>query len=177
MIFSETKLKGSFIIEIEKLEDDRGFFARTWDREKFEELNLDTKLSQFSISFNEKIGTLRGMHYQIEPFQEVKIVRCTKGRLFDVIIDLRKNSKTFMNWIGVELNSQNYKMIYIPEGFAHGFQTLENNSEIFYQISKSHNPISSRGIRWDDPKINIKWPINQPIISKNDSSLKFLKKD
>lgn len=177
MIFTETKLKGSFVIEIEKLEDDRGFFARIWDQEKFEELGLDIKFSQFSISFNKKIGTLRGMHYQIKPHQEVKLVRCTKGRLFDVIIDLRKDSKTFMNWFGVELNSQNYKMLYIPKGFAHGFQTLKNDSEIFYQISESYDPVYSRGIRWDDPKINIKWPINQPIISKNDLNLKFLEKD
>ena len=168
MIFTETKLKGSFIIEIEKLEDERGFFARTWDQKKFEDNDLDSKLSQCSISFNKKAGTLRGMHYQAEPYQEVKLVRCTKGKIFDVIIDLRKNSKTYMNWFGIELSSHNHKMLYVPEGFAHGFQTLEDDTEVFYQISKEYKPDFARGKLWNDPVFSISWPITPPIISEND---------
>jgi dTDP-4-dehydrorhamnose 3,5-epimerase len=169
MIFSETKLKGSFIIEIEKLEDERGFFARTWDQKKFEEMGLHSKLSQCSISFNKKAGTLRGMHYQAEPYQEAKLVHCTKGKIFDVIIDLRKNSKTQMNWFGAELSSQNYEMLYVPEGFAHGFQTLEDNTEVFYQISQEHMPEYARGKLWNDPIFNISWPIKSPIMSDKDN--------
>jgi dTDP-4-dehydrorhamnose 3,5-epimerase len=168
MIFSETKLSGAYVIEIEKLKDDRGFFARTWDREKFEELGLDTKLSQCSVSFNKKAGTIRGMHYQIKPHQEVKLVRCTKGKIFDVIIDLRENSKTFMKWFGVELSSQKHKMLHIPEGFAHGFQTLEDNTEVFYQISKDYMPEYARGKLYSDPIFNISWPIKSPIVSEKD---------
>ena len=168
MKFIETKLNGSFIIEIEKIEDERGFFARIWDEKKIKEMHLDSKLSQCNISFNKKAGTIRGMHYQIAPHQEIKLVRCTKGKIFDVIIDLRKNSKTFMNWFGVELSSHNYKMIYIPEGFAHGFQTLEDNTEVFYQISKEYMPKYSRGKLYNDPIFNISWPIKFPIISERD---------
>jgi dTDP-4-dehydrorhamnose 3,5-epimerase len=168
MLFTETKLKGSYIIEIEKIEDERGFFARTWDQKKFDKIGLNSKLSQCSISFNKEAGTLRGMHYQEKPYQEAKIVRCTKGKIFDVIIDLRKNSKTLMNWFGVELSSQNYKILYVPEGFAHGFQTLEDDTEVFYQISKEYMPEFARGKLWNDPKFNISWPIKSPIISEKD---------
>jgi dTDP-4-dehydrorhamnose 3,5-epimerase len=129
---------------------------------------LNSKLSQCSISFNKKAGTLRGMHYQTEPYQEAKVVRCTKGKIFDVIIDLRKNSKTRMNWFGVELSSQNYKMLYIPEGFAHGFQTLEDNTEVFYQMSQEYMPEYASGKLWSDPVFSISWPIKPPIISEKD---------
>ena len=168
MKFIETKLKGSFIIEIEKIEDERGFFARTWDQKKFKDIDLDSKLSQCSISFNKKAGTLRGMHYQLAPYQEIKLVRCTKGKIFDVIIDLRRNSKTFMKWFGIELSSQNYKILYIPEGFAHGFQTLEDNTEVFYQVSEDYMPKYARGKLYNDPIFNISWPIKFPIISERD---------
>ena len=168
MKFIETKLKGSFIIEVEKIEDERGFFARIWDQKKFIELDLDTNISQCSISFNKKAGTIRGMHYQLAPYQETKLVKCTKGKIFDVIIDLRKNSKTFRKWFGVELSSQNCKMLYIPEGFAHGFQTLEDNTEVFYQISKDHMPEYARGKLYCDPIFNILWPIKSIIISEKD---------
>jgi dTDP-4-dehydrorhamnose 3,5-epimerase len=170
MKFTETKLEGSFIIEIEKLEDERGFFARTWDQEKFNEKGLNSEISQCSISFNKKIGTLRGMHYQKEPYQEVKIVRCTKGKIFDVIIDLRKDSKTFNDWFGVELSSENHKILYVPKGFAHGFQTLEDNTEVFYQISTEYMPEYSRGRLWNDSRFDISWPITPPIISEKDKN-------
>ena len=137
---------------------------------EFEDNDLDSKLSQCSISFNKKAGTLRGMYYQAEPYQEVKLVRCTKGKIFDVIIDLRKNSKTCMNWFGIELSSHNHKMLYVPEGFAHGFQTLEDNSEVFYQVSQFYSPQHENGIRWNDPTFQIKWPLHVVKISEKDKT-------
>ncbi len=168
MKFVETKLEGSFIIEIEKLEDERGFFARIWDQKKFADIGLNPKLSQSSVSFNKKRGTLRGMHYQVAPYQETKLVRCNRGKIFDVIIDLRENSKTYRQWLGIEMNSENNNMIYIPEGFAHGFQTLEDDTEVFYQISQEHMPEYTRGKLWNDPIFNISWPIKSPIMSDKD---------
>ncbi|RZD43346.1 MAG: dTDP-4-dehydrorhamnose 3,5-epimerase [Thaumarchaeota archaeon] len=168
MKFFETNLKGSYIIELEKLEDERGFFTRIWDEEIFQNKELNSKLVQISFSFNKKKGTLRGMHFQEKPFEETKIVRCVKGKIFDVIIDLRSNSKTYKKWISIELNSNDLKMIYIPEGFAHGFQTLEDNTEVMYQMSNWFSPEHAKGIRWNDQEFDIKWPINEPIISKKD---------
>lgn len=168
MIFNETGLKGSFVIEIEKNQDERGFFARSWDKVLFEREKLNSNLTQCNISFNKKRGTIRGMHYQAAPYAETKIVRCTKGRIFDVIIDLRKESKTFNQWEGFELSAENYKMLYVPEGFAHGFQTLEDNTEIFYQMSQTYMPDYSRGIRHDDKRFQITWPVSDPIISEKD---------
>jgi len=170
LIFSETKLKGAFIIELEKLEDERGFFTRSWDQKKFKDLNLNANIVQCNISFNKKKGTLRGMHYQASPFEEAKLVRCTKGKIFDVIIDLRNDSSTFKKWIGIELSAENYKLLYVPEGFVHGFQTLEDNTEVFYQMSQYHMPEYSRGICWDDKSFEISWPIKPPVISKKDLS-------
>jgi len=170
MIFTETKLKGAFIIEFEKLEDERGFFARTWDQNEFLQHGLNPKLVQCNISFNKKKGTLRGMHYQTKPYEEAKLVSCTKGKIYDVIIDLRPNSETYLKWYGMELNENNYQSLYIPEGFAHGFQTLEDNTEIFYQMSKYYNPNHSRGILWNDKYFEIPWPIQNPIISEKDSN-------
>ena len=170
MKFVETSLKGSYIIELEKLEDERGFFTRMWDEEIFQNKKLNSRLVQISLSSNKKKGTLRGMHFQEKPFEETKIVRCVKGKIFDVIIDLRSNSKTYKKWISIELNSNDLKMIYIPEGFAHGFQTLEDNTEVMYQMSNWFSPEHAKGIRWNDQKFNIKWPINEPIISKKDQS-------
>ena len=169
--FTETKLKGSYIIELEKLEDERGFFARTWDKKQFERHYLNFQLVQCSVSFNRKQGTLRGLHYQIKPFEEAKLVRCTKGKIFDVIIDLRKNSQTYNKWFTLELSEKNFKMLYVPEGFAHGFQTLEDNTEVFYQMSQVYMPKYARGIRWNDPLYQISWPIKSPIISKQDNEL------
>lgn len=170
MIFKETKLSGAFIIELEKIVDDRGFFARTWDNKEFEEHDLNTKLVQCNISFNKKKGTLRGMHYQIPPYEEAKLVCCIKGKIYDVIIDLRPHSKTYKNWLAVELAVDNNKMIFVPEGFAHGFQTLEDNTKVFYQMSQFYNQEASRGIRWNDESFDIKWPIKPSIISEKDLS-------
>jgi dTDP-4-dehydrorhamnose 3,5-epimerase len=170
MIFTKTKLEGSFIIEPEKVEDERGFFARSWDKKIFEESGLNSNLVQCNISFNKKKGTIRGLHYQTSPYEEAKLVRCTKGKVFEVMIDLRSKSETFMNWLGIELTSENYRMLYVPEGFALGLQTLEDNSELFYQMSQIYIPEYSRGIRWDDKTFRISWPLKPTIISKKDLS-------
>lgn len=177
MIFIDTKLKGAFLIEPEKLKDERGFFARTWDYKIFEENGLNPKLVQCNISFNKKKGTLRGMHYQVSPYEEAKLVRCTKGKAFEVMIDLRPKSKTFKQWIGYELSAENYKMLYVPEGFALGFQTLENNTELFYQMSQPYMPEYARGIRWDDTTFKISWSLKPSLISKKDLSWKSFQND
>lgn len=158
MKFTETKLKGAYIIEPELITDERGFFARSWCQQEFEKRGLNPKLVQCNISFNHKKGTLRGMHYQAKPYEEAKLVRCTKGGIYDVIIDLRAESPTFKQWDAVELTAENYQMLYVPEGFAHGFQTLVDNSEVFYQISEFYHPESARGVRWDEPIFGIEWP-------------------
>jgi dTDP-4-dehydrorhamnose 3,5-epimerase len=168
--FIQTKFKGVYVIEIQKNLDERGFFARTFDKKQFLELGLDVDLFQCNVSFNKKTGTLRGMHYQSSPYEEIKIVRCTQGKIFDVIIDLRSNSPTFRKWISFELSSKNHKMIYIPKGFAHGFQTLEDNTEIFYHMSDYYMPKYANGIAWNDKSVKIKWPIENPILSVNDKS-------
>src|SRR4029077_17047096 len=155
MIFTETKLKGAFILELERLEDERGFFARTWCKREFIKHGLNPNLAQCSVSFNGKRGTLRGLHHQIEPYEEAKLVRCTMGAIYDVIVDLRHDSATFARWISVELTAANHRMRYIPERFAHGFQTLEDNTEVFYQMSEFFAPECARGIRWNDPAFRI----------------------
>lgn len=170
MIFTETKLEGAFIIELEKLEDDRGFFARTFCRKEFEERGLNPKIAQCNISFNQKKSTLRGMHYQIAPYKEAKLVHCIKGKIYDVIIDLRPDSPMFKEWLAVELTSENHRMLYVPEGFAHGFQTMEDDTVVFYQMSEFYHSRCSRGIRWDDPSFEIEWPITEKIISAKDNS-------
>ena len=170
MIFTKSKLSGAYLIDIEKLEDERGFFARSWDSKKFDEIGLNPNLAQCNISFNIQKGTVRGMHFQKSPHEEDKIVRCTKGKIFDVIIDLRKNSSTFTKWEGFELSEDNHKMLYIPKGFAHGFQTMEDNSEIFYQMSEFFMPEYSSGIKWNDPAFEVAWPLPISIISKKDLS-------
>ena len=176
MKFLETKLKDVIIIEPETSEDERGSFYRIWDKKIFQENGLNDNLVQISISFNKKKGTLRGMHFQTKPFEEAKIVRCTKGKIFDVVIDLRPESKTFMNWTSFELDSNESKILYIPEGFAHGFQTLEDNTEIVYQISNWYSPEHASGLRWDDNKLQINWPIQNPIISKKDLTFDSVEK-
>jgi dTDP-4-dehydrorhamnose 3,5-epimerase len=158
MIFTETKLKGAFVIEPEKLEDERGFFARTRCQREFAQHGLNPCIAQCNISFNPKRGTLRGMHYQIAPHAEVKTVRCTRGAIYDVIVDLRLDSPTFTQWAALELNAENRRILYVPEGFAHGFQTLEDATEVFYEISVSYAPEYARGVRWDDPAFGIQWP-------------------
>jgi dTDP-4-dehydrorhamnose 3,5-epimerase len=169
MIFTETKLKGAYLIDIEKNEDERGFFARSWCRDEFEKHGLNPHLVQCNISFNKKRGTLRGMHYQVAPFAEAKLVRCTIGAIYDVVIDLRSDSPTFKQWFSVELTAQNRRALYVPEGFAHGFQTLVDDTEVFYQMSEFYHPEYARGIHWDDPTIGVEWPILNPIISQKDS--------
>ena len=168
MKFVETELKGAFIIEPELLEDTRGFFTRIFCRKEFEAHRLNPNIVQSSISFNKKNGTLRGMHYQAAPYEETKLVRCTMGAIYDVIIDLRPDSPNFKRWVAVELTEDNRRMLYIPEGFAHGFQTMENNTEVFYQISSVHVPEYARGIRWNDPAFGIQWPADPRIISTKD---------
>lgn len=170
MIFSETKLKGAFLIEPERKEDQRGFFARTWCQQEFEDHGLNSKLVQCSISFNNRKGTLRGMHFQEAPFEETKLVRCTKGEIFDAIIDLRPNSETFKKYFSVILNEENRLMLYIPPGFAHGFQTMTENAEVFYQMSQFYSPEHSRGVRWNDPAFGIQWPADDRIIIDRDSN-------
>jgi dTDP-4-dehydrorhamnose 3,5-epimerase len=168
MIFKETKLKGAYIIEIELMEDERGFFARSFCVKEFKEYGLNPNIAQCNISYNEKKGTLRGMHYQVAPHEEVKLVRCTMGAIYDVIIDLRPDSSTFKQWIAVGLSKENHQMLYVPEGFAHGFQTLEDRTEVLYQISEFHHPEWARGVRWNDPTFGIFWPVNVEIISVGD---------
>jgi len=164
MIFSEIKLKGAYIIEPERLKDTRGFFARTWCKKEFDAHGLNSSLVQCNISFNKKRGTLRGMHYQLPPHEEAKLVRCTMGVIFDVIIDLRPNSDTYLEWIGVELTAENRKMLYVPEEFAHGYQTLIQNTEVFYQVSQFYSQEFEGGVRWNDPSFGIEWPITEKII-------------
>ena len=170
MVFTETKLKGAFIIEPELLRDERGFFARTWCRHEFTLHRLNTRLVQCNISFNRRKGTLRGMHYQATPHAEAKLVRCTRGSIYDVIIDLRPDSPTFKQWAASELTERNCLMLYIPEGFAHGFQTLKDDTEVFYQMSEFYHPESARGIRWDDPAFLITWPLLCLTVSSKDNS-------
>ena len=174
MIFNETKLKGSYIIDVEKINDNRGFFARTWDKNIFEQKGLNSNLTQCNISFNKKKGTLRGMHYQEHPYQETKLVRCTRGSVYEVMIDLRKDSKTFKQWDAVELCADQHKMLYIPEGMALGFQTLEDNTELFYQMSQFYMPEYSKGLKYDDPSLKILWPLRITVISQKDKSWKFI---
>lgn len=169
MIFTETKLKGAFIIDIDPREDERGFFARSWCEDEFRQHGLNPRLVQCNISFNKKRGTLRGMHYQGAPFAEAKLVRCTMGAIYDVIVDLHPNSPTFKHWFAVELTTENRRALYVPEDFAHGFQTLMDNTEVFYQMTEFFHPECARGARWDDPVFAIEWPeIHYRIISKND---------
>lgn len=171
MIFTETELGGAYIIDPELLEDERGAFARVFCASEFQAKGLAANFPQCSISTNRKKGTLRGLHYQIEPCAETKLVRCTMGTLYDVIVDLRPDSPTFKQWTACELSAENRKTLYIPKGFAHGYQTLADNTEVFYQISEFFAPGYSRGIRWDDPAFKISWPSEEKIISLKDKKL------
>lgn len=169
MRFTETKLQGAFILDPELLEDERGFFARTWCRREFEAHGLNPRLVQCNISFNRRRGTLRGMHYQVEPHAEAKLVRCTMGAIYDVILDLRPDSATFRQWLSVELTAENRRLLFIPAGLAHGFQTLADNTEVFYQMSEFYHPECARGVRWNDNAFRIKWPIEETTLSSHDS--------
>jgi dTDP-4-dehydrorhamnose 3,5-epimerase len=168
MIFIETELEGAFVIQPQRLEDERGFFARTWCQREFGEHGLGTKWVQCNISFNKTEGTLRGMHYQVAPYKEAKLLRCTMGAIYDVIIDLRPESSTFMQHFAVVLTAQNRTMLYVPEGFAHGFLTQEDDTEVFYQMSEFYVTECARGLRWDDPQLGIQWQGDVRVISDRD---------
>ena len=170
MKFTETILKGAFIIELERLEDERGFFARTFCRREFLARSLNPNIVQCNVSYNKKKGTIRGMHYQLPPFTEAKLVSCIKGSIYDVIIDLRMNSSSFRQWVALELSDETNRMLYIPEGFAHGFQTLQDDTAVFYQMSEFYSPEHAKGVRYDDPAFGIKWPLTNPVISIKDRS-------
>jgi dTDP-4-dehydrorhamnose 3,5-epimerase len=170
MIVTETKLPGAFVIDLEQFEDERGFFARCWSEEEFADQGLNPKLVETNLSVNWKEGTLRGMHFQIAPHAQPKLVRCTAGAIYDVFIDLRPESETFKQWSAVELTAANRRQIYIPEGFAHGFQTLVNNTEVLYQMSAPYVPESARGVRWNDPAFGIDWPPAERTIIARDQT-------
>ncbi len=170
MIFEACNLSGAFVIELEAKEDERGFFARTYCKHEFEKLGLTFEIVQANLSWNKKKGTLRGMHYQAEPHEEAKLVQCVKGTIYDVIVDLREESETYCCWQGVKLSEENRRLVYVPEGFAHGFQSLEDNTAVYYMMSTFYNHESARGVRWNDPAFGIKWPLEEKIISSRDLS-------
>ena len=168
MIFTETRLEGAFLVEPERFEDERGFFALSWSSAEFGARGLCAHPAECNISFNRRKGTLRGMHYQLAPHAQAKLVRCTLGAVYDVIVDLRPDSDTFKQWVAAELSADNRLMLYVPEGFAHGFQTLEDGSEVFYQMSDVYAPEAARGVRWDDPAFGIEWPPGERVINERD---------
>ena len=170
MKFTETPLKGAYIVELEKLSDQRGFFARSYCQQEFEAHGLTSQVVQANVSYNRLKGTLRGMHYQIEPYQECKLIRCTRGAIYDVIIDLRPDSATYRQWTAVELSADNHILFFVPENFAHGFQTLTDEVDVTYQVSQFYTPGSEKGIRYDDPAFNIQWPLDIGVISDKDQN-------
>jgi dTDP-4-dehydrorhamnose 3,5-epimerase len=171
MIFTETTIAGAWLVEPERLEDERGFFARVWDSTEFEEHGLSPQLVQSSIALTRKRGTLRGLHYQVAPHEETKLVRCCAGAIFDVAVDLRPTSPTFKRWFGTELTADNRHALYVPEGCAHGFLTLVDECEVLYQISGWHAPDAARGVRWDDPAFAIEWP--EAVLALNERDRTF----
>lgn len=175
MIFKETSLKDAFTVQIEKIADNRGYFATTFAIPDFESHGLNAIIKQTSSSFNNKRGTVRGMHFQVEPYAETKLVRCVKGAIYDVIVDLRPDSPTYKKWLGFELSAENMLMYYIPEGFAHGYQTLTDDAEVHYMLGQVYSPQHARGIKHDDPEIGIKWPLPLTVISDRDAGLPTLK--
>ncbi|NES17544.1 MAG: dTDP-4-dehydrorhamnose 3,5-epimerase [Symploca sp. SIO3E6] len=177
MLFTETKLQGAFIIDLELKEDPRGFFARTFCGKEFEEHGLKSVVAQCNMSFNHKQGTLRGMHYQTPPAAETKLVRCTQGAIYDVIIDMRPDSSTYLEHIGVELTAENRRALYVPEMFAHGYQALTDGAEVIYQVGEFYTPGYERGLRYDDPTFKIEWPQPVTVISDKDSSWSLFEKN
>ena len=170
MRFIELPLRGAFIVEIEERRDDRGFFARSFCGDEFSRQGLTAHFPQCNVSFNEHRGTLRGLHYQADPRPDVKLVRCTRGAIHDVIVDLRRASETFRQWRAVELTADNRRALYIPAGFAHGFQTTTDGAEVFYMMGDVYVPELARGVRWDDPRLGIAWPLPSPRLSERDAS-------
>jgi len=172
--FSPTPLGGVFVVELERLEDERGFFARSFCQEEFRAHGLRSDIAQCNVSWNRRRGTLRGLHYQDKPHEEAKLVRCTRGAMWDVAIDLRDGSPTRHRWHAVELTADNHKALYIPEGLAHGFQTLADGTEVLYLMSTPYHAGSSRGLRWNDPRLAIAWPLPDPIVSERDRAFPVL---
>ncbi len=170
MIFIETELKGAHIIELERREDNRGFFARTWCQQEFAAHGLAARIVQVNLSYNHSRGTLRGMHFQTAPYAEAKLVRTVRGAIYDVIIDLRPDSPTYKRWIGVELTADNRRALFVPEGFAHGFQTLEDHTDVLYAMSTFYTPLAASGLRYNDPAFAITWPLPVSVISERDTS-------
>jgi dTDP-4-dehydrorhamnose 3,5-epimerase len=168
MLFTKTKIHGVFILDPERIEDERGFFARAWSQSEFAEHGIDPRLVQCNLSFNKRKGTLRGMHYQRPPHEETKIVRCTMGAIYDVALDLRPDSPTFKQWAGATLTAENRQMLVIPPGCAHGFLTLADDTEIFYQMSASYASTHAAGVRWNDPAFGIRWPGPVMVIADRD---------
>jgi dTDP-4-dehydrorhamnose 3,5-epimerase len=168
LIIKPAPLEGAFVIDLKRLEDDRGFFARSFCAKEFADAGLDPRVAQCNVSFNRRKGTIRGMHFQAAPHAEVKVVRCTQGSVWDVIVDLRHDSATFRHWYGVELTATNRRALYVPAGLAHGFQTLTDDCELLYMMSEFYVPDASRGFRWNDPAFAIDWPIPDPILSERD---------
>lgn len=175
MIFRKTRVPGAFVVEPEPAADDRGFFARTWCRETFAARGLAADLDQCSVSHNRRRHTLRGLHLQAAPHEEAKLVRCTQGRLFDVVVDLRPGSDAYGRWDAVELDAGAHRALYVPAGCAHGFQTLEDDTVVFYQIAGAYVPDAARGVRWDDPELAIDWPSRAPVLSARDRALPTLR--
>ena len=168
MIFTETYLKGAYVIKSEPLKDDRGFFARSFCQEEFAVHGLNPRIAQCNVSYNKKKGTIRGMHYQVAPYEETKLVSCIRGAIYDVILDLRSDSTTYCKWFAVELTAENNWMVYVPNGFAHGFQTLEDDTTVFYLMSESYHPESAKGVRWNDEIFKIEWVISEQSLSERD---------
>ncbi len=168
MKYRELTLRGAYVISLEPIADQRGFFARTWDSREFAEHGLDATVVQCNVSFNVKRGTVRGMHFQRPPHEEVKLVRCHRGSIYDVIVDMRPDSSTRFRWEGVELTAENRMVLYVPKGFAHGYQTLEDDTEVFYQVSEFYHPESESALLWNDPAIGIEWPLGDVVISDKD---------
>jgi dTDP-4-dehydrorhamnose 3,5-epimerase len=176
MKFSPTGISGSYIIDLEPFSDSRGWFARTYCKEEFQKIGHHQEWFQINHSFTNKAGTIRGMHFQISPYSEIKLLRCISGAIFDVIIDIRKDSPQFLQWYGIELSAQNRKMLYIPAGFAHGFQTITDSCELIYHHSEMYNKDAEAGIRYNDPAINIQWPVALTEISERDATHPLLDK-
>ena len=168
MTFTETAIAGAYVVDVERFEDERGFFARAWGAADFDGRGLASRLAHISLSVNRRAGTLRGLHYQAPPFAEVKIVRCTRGAIYDVAVDLRRGSPTYLQWTGMELSPANQRMLYIPDGCAHGFLTLADDSEMLYLISAEYSPAHARGVRWNDPAFGIRWPGEVRVINERD---------
>jgi dTDP-4-dehydrorhamnose 3,5-epimerase len=174
MNFASTPLAGAYLIELKRIEDERGFFARSFCQNEFSEHGLNPRIAQCNVSFNRQRSTLRGMHFQVAPHEEAKVVRCTQGAIWDVIVDLRPGSPTLHKWYGVELSAASRRSLYVPEGFAHGFQTLTDDAEVLYLMSEFYHPDAGRGLRWDDPRLAISWPLPDPILSARDRNYPLL---